>query len=293
MDQYTRNALRDYWKREDDEEVITDNELSNPRNDNLIEENEIAQIFRIDTAIFHLETPLCEAFKEFNYLTQIDVDPWNDDEVWTELINNICHECNLLHFKNETAKWTTCNWKEDGYCNTGELPDSFEKAIQFAIKTMNEGESSNDAWSHDSPIDEWKDYEHTTYNNVCQIGMDRNKTRDNKGWFDEHKLMKDVDDDINDLKDYLIQKDPPYQVNEEEEKYKERRCKQLGIPYVKPTCKSEKFEVVIYSFRPEEEYVAIKEYEYDIWVRTEENMSHVYQDIFHKKDEGWSVTRTK
>ncbi|GJS28774.1 hypothetical protein Tco_0489394 [Tanacetum coccineum] len=219
--------------------------------------------------------------------------PWNDDEVWTELINNICHECNLLHFKNETAKWPTYNWKEDGYCNTGELPEFIREGnsiryqdyewyatledSELKKEALNneaileesinlEGESSNDAWSHDSPIDEWKDYEHTTYNNVCQIVMDRNETRDNKGWFDEHKLMKDVDDDINDLKDYLIQKDPPYYVNEEEETYKERRCKLLGIPYVKPTCKSEKFEVVIYSFRPEEEYVAIKEYEYDIWV---------------------------
>ncbi|GJV93571.1 hypothetical protein Tco_1541384 [Tanacetum coccineum] len=56
--------------------------------------------------------------------------------------------------------------------------------------------------------------------------------------------MGDEDDDIGDLEDYLIQKDPPYYVNKEEERSKERRCKLLGIPYVKPpTCKSEKFEV--------------------------------------------------
>ncbi|GJV43569.1 hypothetical protein Tco_1428105 [Tanacetum coccineum] len=61
-------------RRGDDEEVITDSELSNPRDDNLIEENEIAQIFRIDTDIFCFERPLCDASKEFNYLSQIDVD---------------------------------------------------------------------------------------------------------------------------------------------------------------------------------------------------------------------------
>nr|GEZ09443.1 hypothetical protein [Tanacetum cinerariifolium] len=55
--------------------------------------------------------------------------------------------------------------------------------------------------------------------------------------------MKDDDDDIRDLEDYLIQKDPPYYVNEDEERSKERRCKLLGIPYVKPpTCKSKKLE---------------------------------------------------
>ncbi|GJW35613.1 hypothetical protein Tco_0058533 [Tanacetum coccineum] len=116
----------------------------------------------------------------------------------------------------------------------------------------------------------------------------------NKEWFDEHELMEDDNDDIGDLEDYLIQKDPPYYVNEENERSKEIRCKLLGIPYVKPpTCKSKTFKVIKYSFGPAEEYVAIKEYEYDIWVRTEENVSHVYHDIFCKKNEGWSVTRTK
>ncbi|GJU88721.1 hypothetical protein Tco_1301144 [Tanacetum coccineum] len=37
MYQSTKNALWDYWKRGDDEEVKTDNELSNPRDDNSIE----------------------------------------------------------------------------------------------------------------------------------------------------------------------------------------------------------------------------------------------------------------
>ncbi|GKA99243.1 hypothetical protein Tco_0827180, partial [Tanacetum coccineum] len=114
--------------------VITDNELSNPRDDNLIEENEIVQIFGIDTDLFHYETPLCEAFKEFNYLSQIDVNVlipgfkayeeykdnwiyewndgipwvkeklWIDDGVYTKPFNTIIHECNKLCFKNRIAK---------------------------------------------------------------------------------------------------------------------------------------------------------------------------------------------
>nr|GEU69258.1 SGNH hydrolase-type esterase domain-containing protein [Tanacetum cinerariifolium] len=39
---YTKNALWIYWVRGDDEEVITDDELSNLRDGNLIEENKIA-----------------------------------------------------------------------------------------------------------------------------------------------------------------------------------------------------------------------------------------------------------
>ncbi|GJR21784.1 hypothetical protein Tco_0970311 [Tanacetum coccineum] len=77
--------------------------------------------------------------------------------------------------------------------------------------------------------------------------MDHNETRDNKKRFDKRELMEDGDDDIGDLEDYLIQKDPPYYVNEEEERSKGIRCKLLRIPYVKPpTCKTEKFKLCWY-----------------------------------------------
>nr|GEZ73278.1 hypothetical protein [Tanacetum cinerariifolium] len=60
---------------------------------------------------------------------------------------------------------------------------------------------------------------------------------------DEPKLMRDDDDDVSYLEDYLIKKGPPYYVNEKEERSKEKRCKLLGIPYGKPpTCKSEKVQ---------------------------------------------------
>ncbi|GJV60157.1 hypothetical protein Tco_1466257 [Tanacetum coccineum] len=109
----------------------------------------------IETDIFHFETPLCKAFKEFNYLYQIDVDVLTKD-----------------------------------------IP---------GFKTY---EEYKDAWSHYSPIDEWKDYEHTTYietnissnqntyNNVCQIIMDHNAGKAKQERFDEHELMGDDDDDI-------------------------------------------------------------------------------------------------
>nr|GEZ93543.1 hypothetical protein [Tanacetum cinerariifolium] len=75
--------------------------------------------------------------------------------------------------------------------------------------------------------------------------MDHCKTQKEQGWFDEHGLMEEDDDDIDDLEEYLIKRDPPYCVNEEEERFKERRCKLLRIPYVKPpTCKTKKFEVL-------------------------------------------------
>ncbi|GJV33618.1 hypothetical protein Tco_1394018 [Tanacetum coccineum] len=118
-----------------------------------------------------------------------------------------------------------------------------------------EEESSEDGWSGHSPVDKWNDYENTTYiqtdvsythDKVCQIIINHNETQEIQGRFGEHELIEDSDNDIRNILDYLIRKDPPYYANEDEEKFKEQRCKLLGIPYAKPpTCKSEKFEVSI------------------------------------------------
>ncbi|GKC64386.1 hypothetical protein Tco_1096984 [Tanacetum coccineum] len=47
----------------------------------------------------------------------------------------------------------------------------------------------------------------------------------------------------------------------------------------KRRCKAKKFEAIQYSLGPNEEYIAIRNYEYDIWERNEDNMSKIYQDI--------------
>ncbi|GJY26210.1 hypothetical protein Tco_0400936 [Tanacetum coccineum] len=67
MDHYTMKALWIYWIRGDDEVELTDEESSDDK-------DEVAEVFRIDTNLFNFETPMCKAFKEFNYLLQIDPD---------------------------------------------------------------------------------------------------------------------------------------------------------------------------------------------------------------------------
>ncbi|GKA04805.1 VIER F-box protein 2 [Tanacetum coccineum] len=79
MDWYTKNVLWIYWTRGDDEEVLTDEENSDLEDENLIKENKIAEIFRIETDIFDFEIPLCKAFKEFNYLLKIEIDVLTND----------------------------------------------------------------------------------------------------------------------------------------------------------------------------------------------------------------------
>ncbi|GJX02585.1 hypothetical protein Tco_0186498 [Tanacetum coccineum] len=56
-------------------------------------------------------------------------------------------------------------------------------------------------------------------------------------------------------------------------------------------CIVDKFEVIKYTIGDNEEFLAICTREY--WARTVNGVSSIYHDIFRKKDEGWTVHRTK
>nr|GEU68923.1 hypothetical protein [Tanacetum cinerariifolium] len=183
---------------------LPDNEFSNPRDDSLIEENKIAQIFRINTDIFHFETPLCEAFKEFNYLSQINVDVHIKDVHGFRTYEE--YKDDWIYEWNDGIPWVNENpWTDDGEdnnCNTRDLP----------------------GFIREGNLIRYEDYK-------WYATLEDSELKGKRGWFDKHELIGDNDDDIGDLEDYLIQKDPPYYINEEEEeRSKERRCKLLGIP---------------------------------------------------------------
>ncbi|GJX37409.1 hypothetical protein Tco_0250712 [Tanacetum coccineum] len=58
-------------------------------------------------------------------------------------------------------------------------------------------------------------------------------------------------------------------------------------------CRVDKFEVIRYTIGGNEEFLAICTRECDSWARTVNEVSSIYHDIFPKKDEGWTVHRTK
>ncbi|GJV23048.1 hypothetical protein Tco_1375743 [Tanacetum coccineum] len=98
--------------RGDDEVELTDEESSDSD-----DEDEVANIFRIETNVFEFKTPLCRAFKEFNYLLQIDPDVLTKDidgfKTYEEYKDDWIYEWNkdvpLVH---ETP-WTKNGvWKE-------------------------------------------------------------------------------------------------------------------------------------------------------------------------------------
>ncbi|GJX01540.1 hypothetical protein Tco_0185453 [Tanacetum coccineum] len=79
--------------------------------------------------------------------------------------------------------------------------------------------------------------------------------------------------------------------NEIEHEDKERY--EMFNDHERTVCYIRRFEMIKYSFKDDEEYVAIKENKYDDLMNTSKEAIHAYQEIFRIMDEGWMVTHTE
>ncbi|GJT16414.1 hypothetical protein Tco_0875120 [Tanacetum coccineum] len=156
MDIFTKGALWDYWKMGGDEIEKSDNESSDLE-ECCSDKEETTEIFKIETDVFNYETPLCLAFNEFNYLLKVDPDlltkyimgfktyadykdgwiyewnknvpwvydkSWLDNGIWREP-TPVKHTCKPFNYKTGCSEWPTCSWRDDGYCNGGNLPGTY------------------------------------------------------------------------------------------------------------------------------------------------------------------------
>nr|GEX76396.1 hypothetical protein [Tanacetum cinerariifolium] len=90
----------------------------------------------------------------------------------------------------------------------------------------------------------------------------------------------------------LVRDNASYHTNEEKEQENEDRCKLLGNPRQEPSvCEIRRFEMIKYSLGLAENYVAIKECEYNDLTRSKDDACHGYQEIFRIMNEGWFITR--
>ncbi|GKC67796.1 hypothetical protein Tco_1100394 [Tanacetum coccineum] len=80
--------------------------------------------------------------------------------------------------------------------------------------------------------------------------------------------------------------DDAYEINHEDNGNKE-----LCEIHKPPVCIIRKYMMIKYSFNNNEEYVAVKEDEYDDLIMTRRDACQAYQEIFWSMDEGWMVTR--
>ncbi|GKE96564.1 hypothetical protein Tco_1581419 [Tanacetum coccineum] len=60
-----------------------------------------------------------------------------------------------------------------------------------------------------------------------------------------------------------------------------------------PVCDIRRFVMIKYSFGQDEEYVAIREDEYNDLTRANKDACRAYQEIFRMMDEGWTITRAE
>ncbi|GJY85450.1 hypothetical protein Tco_0499476 [Tanacetum coccineum] len=127
---------------------LSDHNKETKEDDNPNETDIALKIFMIKGNLFNFETPLCEAFYEFNCLLKINTDmftydiqnfktydeykralnndkakgteePWSENGVRYQLCD---HTCEPYRFKNGGTKWPTYTSDINGFCNGGELP---------------------------------------------------------------------------------------------------------------------------------------------------------------------------
>nr|GEV24348.1 hypothetical protein [Tanacetum cinerariifolium] len=118
-----RNSPDDVAPPGSDEIKPKNDETSNLEETDHDDEQEIGEIFYIETNLFDYDTPLCEEFKEFNYLLKIDPDILTKD---IEGINTYeeFKNCWIYEWNNDVP-WPTCGWRKDGYCTGGNLPGAY------------------------------------------------------------------------------------------------------------------------------------------------------------------------
>ncbi|GJY38565.1 hypothetical protein Tco_0424929 [Tanacetum coccineum] len=233
IDWYTKNALWMYWIRGDDEEVLTDKELSDLEETYVNKEDEIAEIFSIKTNIFDFETPLCKAFNEFNYLLKIDTDflthdipgfktyeeyknariyewnkdvPWVPEEPWLEnrvpyeIVN---HYCLPFHYE----------WYEG--LEDGELKDKalMKKAEIEESRYLCSFDAEGENFEHANHIGTNANY--NPYLDISQIFNCHAGKSNEEVIKDEREPMNDYS--IGDSDDHLISNNAPDYANEEQE----------------------------------------------------------------------------
>ncbi|GKC28151.1 hypothetical protein Tco_1035445, partial [Tanacetum coccineum] len=227
------------------------NVVPTPRNPRYAEtdhddEQEISEIFRIEINLFDYETSLCEEFKEFNYLLKIDPDlltkdiegfktyeefkddwiyewnnevPWVHEKQWTNYgawnePTPVTHCCKPFNYKTGCSEWPTCGWREDGYCNGGNLPGTYiigkslhyqdyewYKALEdkelkeesFRNKVITEGTIDDDDESSYERQKRWNMYDDTNHDHGYE--MDHEVDERQEIYDEEYVAVKEDEND--------------------------------------------------------------------------------------------------
>ncbi|GKB30296.1 hypothetical protein Tco_0869697 [Tanacetum coccineum] len=223
-----------------------DEEEENKEDDNPNETNNVPKIFKIEGNLFNFETPLCEAFYEFNYLLKIDTDLFTYDIQNFKTYDEYKQELN-----NDLLKGTEEPWSENGgtiptmellgMVRVGsityfqdhkwydELADGKLKDETLALKAKIEG-----SWGDVTPgVMKFYGWLKNSFKNFHEL--------------DYNVLVK-----LQECWNYEASNVGDTQENQGHDKHK-------GNPNPEPSnCKIRRFEMMKYSFNDDEEYITIK-----------------------------------
>ncbi|GJU33521.1 VIER F-box protein 2 [Tanacetum coccineum] len=252
----------------DDEVELTDEESFDDK-------DEVAEVFRIDTNLFNFKTPMCEAFKEFNYLLQIDPDLLTKDiegfKTYEDYKDDWIYEWNKDVPWVDEKPWTNAGI---GQHVVGRMMDTvIEENLPGTYIIGNQLRYQDYEWYEALEDSELKD--EALRNKAIMEGFineddDESRYEQKRQW----NIYTNYDD--------------AYEINHEDNE-REELCEVHELP----VCNIRRYMMIKYSFNNDEEYVAVKEDEYDDLTNTREKACRAYQKIFRIMDEGWMVTRAE
>ncbi|GKE04468.1 hypothetical protein Tco_1396486, partial [Tanacetum coccineum] len=227
-------------------------------------EEETAKIFNIETDVFDYETPLCLALNEFNYFLKVDPDLLTKDIMGFKTYED--YKDDWIYEWNENVPWV---WREDGYCNGGNFPEAYHIGNSLHYQDLEWYEALEDSELKDEAL----------RNKAIMEGLISDDESSNDCWkrWKSHEIY------------YHDYDEGEYENETHEEGHELCGIKTREVP----VCQIKRYKMIKYSFNNEEEYVAVKEDEYDDLTITSEEACRAYQEIFRMMDEGWMVTRTE
>ncbi|GJU62624.1 hypothetical protein Tco_1244459 [Tanacetum coccineum] len=191
-------------------------------------------------------------------------------EAWKEP-TPVTHFCKPSNYKTGCSEWPTCSWRKDGYCNGGNLPGAYIIGNSLDYQDYEWYEALEDS--------ELK--EEALRNKAIMEGLINEDDESNDEGWKSWDNFKNTNTDHNEWE---------YE-NEHEDDERHELCG--NETHELSVCSIRRFEMIKYLFKDDEEYVAVKEVEYDDLTSTSEDACRAYQEIFRTMDEGWMVTRTR
>ncbi|GJT54376.1 hypothetical protein Tco_0989430 [Tanacetum coccineum] len=112
--------LPNFWKKNDSHDEVVNDGFSYLKEANNDDEQEIGEIFRIETNLFNYDTPLCMKFNEFSYLLKVDPELFTYDVERKETYED---------YKNEFNDELEEPWSENGV--PYEIGDHISEPFRF------------------------------------------------------------------------------------------------------------------------------------------------------------------